>query len=189
MKILEERILREGRSLPGGVLKVDGFINHRMDPMLMMAIGEEFARRFADCGVNKILTIEASGIAPAIMAGYRLGVPVVFAKKRRPSTMQEAYEAEVYSFTKQSSGMICIDREFLGADDRVLFIDDFLANGNAALGILDLMAQAGARPVGMGFVIEKAFQQGAERLRERGVRVESLAVIESLDDCRIRLRR
>lgn len=188
MNSLEERILRDGRCLDGGLLKVDGFINHQMDPELMMAAANELARRFEGCGANKILTIEASGIAPAIMTGYVMGLPVVFAKKKRPATMAGALTASVFSFTKQRTYDICVSGEFLGRGDRVLFVDDFLANGNAAKGIISLTEQAGAEVVGMGFLVEKAFQRGGDYLRGRGVRVESLAVIESLADCKIRLR-
>ena len=188
MNLLEERILRDGRCLDGGLLKVDGFINHQMDPALMMEAAKELARRFADSGANKILTIEASGIAPAIMTGYVTGLPVVFAKKKKPSTMADVLVASVYSFTKQRTYDICVSGEFLGRGDRLLFIDDFLANGNAAKGIISLAEQAGAELVGMGFLVEKAFQQGGDYLRGKGIRVESLAVIESLDDCKIRLK-
>ena len=188
MKALHERLLRDGRCLPGGVLKVDSFINHQMDPRLMQAMAAEFARRFAGAGVNKVLTIEASGIAPAILVGCQLDVPVVFAKKKRPATLEHMLTTQVYSFTKRATYDVCLSRDFLTPADRVLFIDDFLANGNAARGILSLVQQAGAELAGMGFLIEKAFQHGADSLRAQGVRVESLAVIESLDDCRICLR-
>lgn len=182
------RILKDGKCLPGGVLKVDSFINHQMDPVLMRSIGEEFVRRFAATPVDKVLTVEASGIAPAIMVGCLLERPVVFAKKKRPSTMERMLSAEVFSFTKQRSYEICVSSDFLRPGERVLFIDDFLANGNASRGIIELVAQAGADLVGMGFIIEKAFQHGGDELRARGVHVESLAVVESLDDCEIRLR-
>lgn len=188
MKVLKERILRDGRCLPGGILKVDSFINHQMDPVLMKSIAVKFVRRFAGEHVNKVVTVEASGIAPAIMVGYLLELPVVFAKKKKPSTMDNMLVTSVFSFTKNHSYDVCVSRDFLGPDDRVLFIDDFLANGNAARGILDLVAQAGAELVGMGFVIEKAFQHGGDMLRDMGIRVESLAVIESLDDCKIVIR-
>ena len=188
MKELEDRILRDGKCLEGGILKVDGFINHQMDPLLMKSIAVEFARLFASDGINKIITVEASGIAPAIMTGYQMDLPVVFAKKKKPVTMDDMLTAGVYSFTKQRNYDICVSREFLHEGDRVLFIDDFLANGNAAMGIMSLVNQAGAELVGMGFIIEKAFQHGGERLRAEGVRVESLAVIESLDNCKITIK-
>ena len=188
MEALKERILRDGKCLEGGILKVDGFINHQMDPVLMKSIAVEFVRRFASADINKIVTIEASGIAPAIMTGYLLELPVVFAKKKKPVTMEGMLTTSVFSFTKQKSYDICLSGEFLGRGDRVLFIDDFLANGNAAKGIIDLVGQAGAELAGMGFVIEKAFQHGGDYLRQAGIRVESLAVIESLDGCKIKLK-
>ena len=188
MKSLKDRILRDGKCFPGGILKVDSFINHQMDPVLMKSIGVEFVRRFASQQIDKVITVEASGIAPAIMVGYLLELPVVFAKKRRPSTLESLLSTTVFSFTKNRSYEICVSRDYLGAGDKVLFIDDFLANGNAAKGILDLAAQAGAEVVGMGFIIEKSFQHGGEELRNMGIHVESLAVIESLDNCEIRFR-
>lgn len=179
---------KTGNALKEGVLKVDSFINHQMDPVLMKAIAEEFAGRFSGSGANKILTIEASGIAPAIMTGYIMKLPVVFAKKRKPSTMENMLSTSVRSFTKNCSYDVCVCRDYLGKGDRVLFIDDFLANGNAAKGILDLAGQAGAEVAGMGFIIEKEFQHGRDALAETGVRVESLAIIESLDNCTIKIR-
>ena len=188
MKALKERILKDGRCFPGGVLKVDSFINHQMDPVLMKSMAVEFVRRFADTEINKILTVEASGIAPAIMVGYMLELPVVFAKKKKPSTMENMLVAEVYSFTKGTTYTVCVSRDYLQPGDKVLFIDDFLANGNAGKGMIDLVQQAGAELVGMGFLIEKAFQKGGDMLREAGIRVESLAIIESLEDSQIKLK-
>lgn len=186
MKELKDRILKDGKCLPGGILKVDSFINHQMDPILMKSMADEFVRRFANLEINKIITIEASGIAPAIMVGYILDLPVVFAKKKQPSTMENMLVTEVYSFTKNQSYNICVSKDYLQADDKVLFIDDFLANGNAGKGIIDLVKQAGAELVGMGFLIEKAFQDGGRILRNTGIQIESLAIIESLDNCEIR---
>ena len=154
MKELKDRILKDGKCLPGGILKVDSFINHQMDPILMKSMADEFVRRFANLEINKIITIEASGIAPAIMVGYILDLPVVFAKKKQPSTMENMLVTEVYSFTKNQSYNICVSKDYLKTDDKVLFIDDFLANGNAGKGIIDLVEQAGAELVGMGFRIE-----------------------------------
>ena len=188
MKLLKERILKEGKCFPGGILKVDNFINHQMDPMLMREMSKELARRFAEHKINKVITIEASGIAPAIMVGDYLNVPVLFAKKKVPSTMENMLVTEVFSFTKNRSYSVCVSSDYLTKDDRVLFIDDFLANGNAALGIIDLIEQAGAKLEGMGFLIEKGFQSGGEELRGRGIHVESLAIIESLDNCTIVLK-
>lgn len=182
MKLLKERIVRDGKCLEGGILKVDSFINHQMDPMMMKAMADEFVKRFACEKIDKIVTIEASGIAPAIMVGYLLHLPVVFAKKRVPSTMDNTLHTKVFSFTKGREFDICISGEYLGKGDRVLFIDDFLARGNAAKGVLELAEQAGAEIVGMGFLIEKAFQEGGEILRSKGIRVESLARIKSLDN-------
>ena len=180
--------MRDGKCFEGGILKVDSFINHQMDPILMKSIAVEFVRRFASTDINKIITIEASGIAPAIMTGYLLELPVVFAKKKKPVTMENMLTTTVYSFTKNRNYDICVSKDFLRKGDHVLFIDDFLANGNAAKGIIDLVNQAGATLAGMGFIIEKAFQHGGEYLRKAGVRVESLAIIDSLDNCEIKIR-
>ena len=186
MKALKERILRDGKCFEGGILKVDNFINHQMDPILMKSIAVEFVRRFASTNINKVMTIEASGIA--IMVGYLLELPVVFAKKKKPVTMENMLTTSVYSFTKDRSYDVCVSKDFLSKGDRVLFIDDFLANGNAAKGIIDLVEKAGAELSGMGFIIEKAFQHGGDYLRNAGIRVESLAIIESLDNCEIKIR-
>lgn len=181
--------MQDGCCLDGGILKVDRFINHQMDPYLMKQIAIEFIRRFADEDINKIVTVEASGIAPAIMLGYLMELPVVFAKKKQPSTMSDFYLSTVRSFTKQREYTMSVSREYLTAADRVLFVDDFLAYGNAGLGILDLCRQAGATLVGMGFIIEKEFQHGRQALHEAGVdRIESLAIIESLDNNVIKLK-
>lgn len=188
MKALKERILRDGKCFEGGILKVDNFINHQMDPILMKSIAVELVRRFASTNINKVMTIEASGIAPAIMVGYLLELPVVFAKKKKPVTMENMLTTSVYSFTKDRSYDVCVSKDFLSKGDRVLFIDDFLANGNAAKGIIDLVEKAGAELSGMGFIIEKAFQHGGDYLRNAGIRVESLAIIESLDNCEIKIR-
>ena len=188
MKTLKDRILKDGKCFPGGILKVDKFINHQMDPNLMKDIAVEFIRRFANTNVNKILTIEASGIAPAVMMGFLMNLPVVFAKKKKPSTLEDMLCTKVTSFTKQRDYDVIISHEYLTQDDRVLFIDDFLANGNAAKGIIDLCNPAGATLVGMGFIIEKACQEGGQTLRNEGVRVESLAIIDSLDNCEIKIR-
>lgn len=182
MKLLKERILRDGKCLEGGILKVDSFINHQMDPMLMKAMADEFIKRFADCKIDKILTIEASGIAPAVMVGYLLNLPIVFAKKKSPSTMGSCFKSKVFSFTKSCDYDICISRDYLNKGERILFIDDFLANGNAAKGIIEMVEQAEAEIVGMGFLIEKSFQDGGDILRQRGIRVESLARIKSLSE-------
>ncbi|WP_121964006.1 xanthine phosphoribosyltransferase [Myroides sp. N17-2] len=188
MELLKERILQDGRCFEGGILKVDSFINHQMDPVLMKSIGVEFVRRFAGTNVNKIMTIEASGIAPAIMTGYLLNLPVVFAKKKMPSTMENMLHTQIHSFTKDRTYDVVISSDFLQPTDNVLFVDDFLAYGNAAVGVLDLIKQSGANLVGMGFIIEKAFQNGRKLIEEQGVRVESLAIIEDLSNCMITIR-
>ena len=188
MKALKERILRDGKCFEGGILKVDNFINHQMDPILMKSIAVEFVRRFASTTIYKVMTIDASGIAPAIMVGYLLELPVVFAKKKKPVTMENMLTTSVYSFTKDRSYDVCVSKDFLQKGDRVLFIDDFLANGNAAKGIIDLVEKAGAELAGMGFIIEKSFQHGGDYLRNAGIRIESLAIIDSLDNCEIKIR-
>ena len=188
MELLKQRIMQDGRCYPGGILKVDSFINHQMDPMLMYKIGEEFIKRFSNEDINKIVTIEASGIAPAIMVGYILQLPVVFVKKKKPKTMENMLTTVVHSFTKDRDYTVCISNNFLTPDDRILFIDDFLAFGNAALGIVDLAKKSGAHIAGMGFIIEKAFQDGGNVLRNMGIHVESLAIIDSLDNCEITIR-
>ncbi|MGH0665047.1 xanthine phosphoribosyltransferase [Bacillus paranthracis] len=183
MKVLQEKILNEGKVLSGDVLKVDAFLNHQIDPVLMQEIGKEFAKRFKEENITKIVTIESSGIAPAVMAALELGVKVIFARKRKSLTLQDnMYVANVYSFTKQETNEISLSRNHINESDRVLIIDDFLANGQAALGLMSLVEQAGASIAGIGIVIEKAFQDGGKKLREQGIRVESLAEIASLDN-------
>ena len=188
MKTLIDRILKDGKCYPGGILKVDKFINHQMDPNLMKAIAIEFIKRYASTEINKILTIEASGIAPAIVMGLLLDLPVVFAKKKKPSTMDNILSTTVFSFTKQREYNVVISKDYLTPSDKVVFIDDFLAYGNAAKGIIDLCRQAGAELVGMGFIIEKTFQHGRDEIEAEGIRCESLAMIESLDNCQIKLK-
>lgn len=154
----------------------------------MKAIAIEFIKRYASTEINKILTIEASGIAPAIVMGLLLDLPVVFAKKKKPSTMDNILSTTVFSFTKQREYNVVISKDYLTPSDKVVFIDDFLAYGNAAKGIIDLCRQAGAELVGMGFIIEKTFQHGRDEIEAEGVRCESLAMIESLDNCQIKLK-
>ncbi|MCP8968807.1 xanthine phosphoribosyltransferase [Ectobacillus ponti] len=183
MQALQNKICSEGKVLSAEVLKVDSFLNHQMDPALMQDIGREFAKRFVDEGITKIVTIESSGIAPAIMTGLELGVSVVFARKRKSLTLQNnLYISQVHSFTKQETNDISISKEYLQATDRVLIIDDFLANGQAALGLLDVVKQSGATAVGIGILIEKSFQSGRTLLEQTGVRIESLARVASLED-------
>ncbi|MCA1022908.1 xanthine phosphoribosyltransferase [Halobacillus litoralis] len=186
MELLERKIMEEGRVLSTSVLKVDAFINHQIDPVLMDNIGREFAERFSGSGITKILTLESSGIAPAQMTGLHLQVPVVFARKRKSLTLNDQlYTSEVYSFTKEQSNEIAVSHEFIEAGDHVLILDDFLANGQAALGLLHIVEQAGASLEGVGILIEKAFQEGGNLLKNKGVRVESLARVASLNSGRV----
>ena len=181
MYALEQKILSEGIVLSDEVLKVDAFLNHQIDPVMMQLIGKEFAARFKDAGITKIITIEASGIAPAIMAGLEPGVPVIFARKYQSLTLKDdLYRSKVFSFTKQTESTIAISNKHISSADKALVIDDFLANGQAALGLIDLIHQAKAEVVGVGIVIEKSFQPGRDILLEKGYRVESLARVKSL---------
>ena len=186
MEILKKRILKDGVAVGTEILKVDSFLNHQVDVTLFELIGAEFRTRFDDVAdrVDKILTIEASGIAvAAFTARYFGSVPVVFAKKEQPSTMMEDYYfSEIMSFTKRKLSSIRVDRKFLSEGDRCLIIDDFLAHGQAAMGLVHIAQQAGAEVLGAGIVIEKEFQKGGAKLREKGIRVESLAVIERIED-------
>lgn len=181
MEALKQKIREEGIVLSDQVLKVDAFLNHQIDPALMQLIGDEFARLFADSGVTKIVTIEASGIAPAVMTGLKLGVPVIFARKHQSLTLTEnLLTASVYSFTKQTENTVAISPRHLNSSDRVLVIDDFLANGKASQALISIIKQAGATVAGLGIVIEKSFQGGRAELDSQGYRVESLARVKSL---------
>ena len=188
MDLLKKKIQQDGKCYPGGILKVDSFINHQMDPTLMYEIGKEFMRLFSDKPINKIVTIEASGIAPAIFVGYLMHLPVVFIKKKQPKTMENMLTSVVHSFTKDRDYTVCISKNFLCPEDHILFIDDFLAFGNASKGVIDLCKQSGATIEGMGFIIEKAFQNGRQIMEDENIKVESLAIVESLDNCQIVLR-
>ena len=182
MNFLEERILKDGKVKEGNVLKVDSFLNHQMDIELLDRIGEEFRRRFADKKINKILTIEASGIAIACMAARHFGVPVVFAKKSKSINVDgDTYVAEVESFTHKCVNRVIVSKKFLSPDDHVLIIDDFLANGCALQGLISITEAAGATVEGIGIVIEKGFQSGGRTIREKGYQLESLAIVESMD--------
>lgn len=182
VKLLEDRIRQDGQVLGEDVLKVDSFLNHQIDPDLMTALGQEFHERFKDVPVTKILTVESSGIAPALATGMAFHKPVVFARKHKSLTLKEnLYTAEVYSFTKKTANQIAIAEKFLGADDTVLIIDDFLANGQAVEGLIDIIGQAQATLAGVGIVIEKTFQKGRKLLDDRQIRVESLARIKAFD--------
>lgn len=180
MDLLKRRIQADGLIINNSLLKVDSFLNQQIDPELMMKIGEEFVRRFEGEPIDKILTIESSGIAVSVMTGLLLHVPVIFARKKKPKVASDdVYAAKVYSYTKQESNTIMVSKQFLQKGDNVLIIDDFLANGEAAAGLANIVRQAGAHVVGIGIVIEKSFQPGAQKLTDAGYRVESLARIKS----------
>ena len=183
MNFLEERIAKDGVVKEGNVLKVDSFLNHQMDIELFDEMGAEFKRRFANENINKILTIEASGIALAIMTGLEFGCPVVFAKKSKSRNISDSvYSVEVESFTHGNTNTVIVSKEYLKPSDRILITDDFLATGAALVGLRALAEQAGACVVGAGIAIEKAFQGGGDRMRAEGMRVESLAKIASMSD-------
>ena len=187
MELLKQKIREQGSVLSAQVLKVDAFLNHQVDPLLMDEIGAELARRFVDEGVDKVLTIEASGIAPALMTALHLGVPMLFARKQQSLTLTgELFTARVYSFTKQVESTVAVAARYLGAGERVLIVDDFLAHGQAAQGLASIIEQAGARVAGIGIVIEKSFQPGRAELDRLGYRVESLARLASLDGGTVR---
>jgi len=190
MKALEDKILTEGKILQGSVLKVSSFLNHQLDSDFIMELGAEFARLFSDADVSKILTIESSGIAIALATGAAMHVPVLFAKKHHTSNiLGESYQTVVHSYTHDCDYTVVVEREYLSQEDRVLLIDDFLANGKALEGLLELVHQAGAVTVGAGVAIEKGFQNGGEHLRKQGIRVESLAIIEKMDSTGISFRK
>ncbi|MEG1992024.1 MAG: xanthine phosphoribosyltransferase [Acetivibrio sp.] len=182
MQLLKERICKDGKVKEGNVLKVDSFLNHQMDVKLFTEFGKEFKRRFEGCDINKILTIEASGIGVACIVAQYFDVPVVFAKKNQTKNIAgDIYTSKVESFTHGRVYDIIVAKEFLGKEDKVLLIDDFLANGAALLGLSKLVKDSGAQLMGAGIVIEKGFQEGGRIVRESGVRVESLAIIESMN--------
>jgi xanthine phosphoribosyltransferase len=183
VEALKKKITSEGIILTDSVLKVDSFLNHQIDAELMMEIGKEFADRFEKDGITKVLTIESSGIAPGVMTALLLNVPLIFARKKKSLTLAgELYTSQVHSFTKQETNEISVSKKFLIEGDRVLIIDDFLANGQAALGLADIVNQAKGEVSGFGIVIEKSFQNGGQLLRNMGYRVESLAEIQSLQN-------
>ena len=183
MQLLKDRILKDGIVKPGNILKVDSFLNHQMDIKLFEEIGKEFKRRFADVEVNKILTIEASGIGIACVVAQYFDVPVLFAKKNKTKNIAgDVYTSQVESFTHGRVYDIIVSKEFLGKGDKVLLIDDFLANGKALEGLAKLVKDSGAELVGAGVVIEKGFQPGGDNLRKQGIRLESLAIVDSMDE-------
>ena len=183
MQLLEERIRREGKIRPGGILKVDSFLNHQIDTALLYAMAEEIRRLFGGEGITKVLTIEASGIAMASMAAWLLSVPLVFAKKSKTKNISdEVYAVEIPSFTHGNTNTVVVSREYLHPGERVLLIDDFLATGAALVGLKALVEMAGGTVVGAAIAVEKAFQGGGDRLRAEGLRIESLAKIASMSD-------
>ena len=183
MKLLKDRILKDGVVKPGNILKVDSFLNHQMDITLINEIGKEFKRRFSDCPITKILTIEASGIGIACVAARHFDVPVVFAKKSKSINIEgDMYVAEVESFTHKCKNQVIVSKKFLSPEDHVLIIDDFLANGCALLGLIDIVKKSGATLEGAGIVIEKGFQHGGQEIRDMGIRLESLAIVDSMTD-------
>lgn len=183
MKLLEDRIRKDGVVKPGNILKVDSFLNHQMDVELFNKMGEEFKRLYADAPITKILTIEASGIGIACITAQHFHVPVVFAKKSQSVNLDgEMYTAKIESFTHKRTYDVIVAKKFISPDDHILIIDDFLANGCACLGLIDIIRSAGATVEGVGIAVEKGFQKGGELIRKQGIRVESLAIIERMDD-------
>ena len=183
MKLLEERIRKDGTVKAGNVLKVDSFLNHQMDIDLFNEMGKEWARLFADRPINKILTVEASGIGIACVAAQHFHVPVVFAKKTQSLNIDgEVYSTKIESFTHKRVYDVIVSKKFLNPDDQILIIDDFLANGCALEGLIDIVNKAGATVEGIGIAVEKGFQKGGDLIRSKGIRVESLAIVESMDD-------
>lgn len=190
MKALEEKIVKEGSVLPGNILKVGSFLNHRLDVDFIMEMGKEIARLFDGEEITKILTIETSGIAIAVGAAAELHVPVVFAKKNKSGNLDgELYKTVIHSYTHGKDYDVVVSREFLSQEDKILIIDDFLANGKALLGLIDIVNQAGAKLVGTSCAIEKGFQHGGDKLREMGIRVESLAIVEEMGENSITFRK
>lgn len=182
MELLKKRIVKDGKVINSEILKVDSFLNHQIDVELLSEMAKEFYRIYKDAGVNKVLTIEASGIAVAAFTAKLFGVPLIFAKKSKSSNISDSvYSAPVHSFTHGNTNNVIVSKEFLNSDDRVLVIDDFLANGQALLGLKEIVHNAGAEFIGAGIVIEKGFQSGGNDLRKMGMRIESLAIIESMD--------
>ena len=188
MESLGRKVKEDGVVIDEKILKVDGFLNHQIDATLMNEVGQTFYDAYKDAGITKILTIEASGIAPAIMAAFHFDVPCLFAKKAKPSTLKDGfYSTDIHSFTKNKTSTVIVSEEFLGPDDKVLIIDDFLANGDASLGLNDIVKQANATTVGVGIVVEKSFQDGRQRLENEGLNVTSLCKVASLKGNKVTL--
>ena len=183
MQLLQDRIRTEGRVLPGNIIKVDGFLNHRVDVGLMRQMAKEFARHFDTKGITAVLTVEASGIALATITAEELGVPLLFAKKAKSDNIEGGlYRSEIFSYTYKKAVTLILAKDWLGEKDKVLIVDDFLANGEALRGLVDIVNQSGAELIGMGVAIEKGFQPGGARLREAGVDLYSLAIIDRADE-------
>lgn len=189
MKLLEDRILSDGQVLPGEILKIDNFLNHQIDVAFVDKLGEEFYRIFHDYNITKILTVEASGISVACAAARQFGVPVVFAKKgQHKNVSSNCYTSEVYSYTKGTSYTMFASSQYLSKEDHILIIDDFLANGAASFGMMELIEKAGATLEGIGIVVEKGFQPGGKKLRDMGIKVASLAIVDSMTDTSVTFR-
>lgn len=189
MKALEDKILDEGKILSEGVLKVGGFLNQRIDAEFIMEMGREIARLYKDSGINKILTIESSGIAIAMAAALELKVPFVFAKKNKSANVgDDVYSSRIHSFTHNNTYDAVVSKEYVTKDDKILIVDDFLARGNALKGLIDIVAQSGAELSGIAIAIEKGFQGGGDELREKGYRIESLALIDNMENGTINFR-
>ncbi len=186
MRLLEERILKDGKVFPGKILKVSGFLNHLVDIELLFEMGEEVARLFAEEKITKILTIEASGIPLAVACGKAISVPILFAKKTKSLNINDnTYKANVFSYTHNREYIICVEKDLINSDDTILIVDDFLANGEAIKGLQEIITQAGATLAGCAIAIEKGFQGGGDKLRESGVKVESLAIVKEMNDSQI----
>lgn len=184
MSYLKEKMLKDAVVVNENVIKVDSFLNHQLDPVVMKEISKEFVEYFNDREITKVMTIEASGIAPGILVASELGVPMLFAKKSEPSTMKsdDQFSTNIHSFTKNLTSRVLVSKKYLSPDDKVLIVDDFLANGEAALGLIDLVEQAGAETVGVGICVEKSFQPGRQKLEDKGIDIFSIVRIASLAD-------
>ena len=189
MKLLEEKIAKDGTAIGTEILKVDMFLNHQIDPALIMKMGKEFHRLFKDCGATKVVTIESSGISMAVATAFEFGIPALFAKKGDHKNVgNDVYSAKCYSFTHAKEYQMKISKKYLNENDKVLIIDDFMAGGNACNALIDIIGQAGAEVVGIGIAIEKSFQPGGQELRRKGYKVRSLAIVDSMCDGKITFR-
>ena len=183
MELLKKRIREEGKILPGNIVKVDGILNHRVDTELMEQIAEEFKKRFDTSKVTLVLTAEASGIALATICARAMGVPMVFAKKAKSDNIEGGlYQSDIFSYTYKKKVTLLVSKDWISADDKVLIVDDFMANGEAMRGLCDIVKEAGAELVGIGIAVEKGFQHGGDRIREAGINIQSLAIIDSADE-------